>query len=680
MNPYTGLHDETPTVSEVQHYNNFSYNSGASTATCETCHTASPSTRHQDGTFDSSPGAAAGHTAITFAGNVGFTDAATPTCGPSLTGCHLEQTVSESWSRLWYDDSDQTNGAECAGCHGDFSAWASGTMHNTLPTRGNSTHINSGSLGYQCTDCHVIGDSSGGYTFTLGTADWDQDSGETSNHGNGQITINIGGTTWSRSGGRSGCEACHDGPVNSGFDFPQTSWTVDQVTGDTPPVGCNNCHGNKTNGTFWPDGSTAHTANDQPGEHQKHIDILTARHSYVPTNEADQKEMCAYCHKDPNDSTFSDTHNKGSVDVGGASYSHRVWDTYSFPFTATDNWTVSSGECSNVDCHNNKATGATYAWEASATTACTMCHTPGGSGTVEPASGLHETSALLISGEAHDDNFAGGSGCTTCHTGMASETNHINGADNGNTETDLGLFATYTQTSSSGNGSGTCSGGGVSAAGCHGIDPEDAGSWVRKWDDTISYANDGTTECAGCHGGFGASDWTFGSDNAVGDNNVSHERDWDQAQSSSDGAEVIGNHSGSTQATRCNICHVYGDTEYTWGTYHRDRKITMNSTMGYSAANNDCSTNCHSEPWGNTDHNLEDASTRGDAQRVGPLAGPALSCTGCHNGGAATGAFAVGADSPHSNNTNSAGYTCEDCHFADHTSRTTDLYQGQRWC
>ena len=71
----------------------------------------------------------------------------------------------------------------------------------------------------------------------------------------------------------------------------------------------------------------------------------------------------------------------------------------------------------------------------------------------------------------------------------------------------------------------------------------DNGSWARRWNDTISYANDGSTECAGCHGGFN-SDWTFGLTANTTDGSVEHGRNWDTPQ---DGvAEVIGNHSNNT--------------------------------------------------------------------------------------------------------------------------------------
>jgi hypothetical protein len=612
VNPYTGLHDETPTVSEVQHYNNFSYNSGGSTATCETCHTTSPSTRHQDATFDSSPGAAAGHTAITFAGNVGFTDAAIPTCGPSLTGCHLEQTVSESWSRLWHDDSDQTSGAECSGCHGDFSAWASGTMHNTLPTRGNSTHINTGSLGYSCTDCHVIGDGSGGYTFTIGTADWDQDAGETSNHGNGQITINIGGTTWSRSGGRSGCEACHDGPVNTGFDFVQTSWTVDQVTGDTPPVGCNNCHGNQANGTYWPDDSTVHLANDEPGRHALHITELATRHSYVTTNDADQKEMCSYCHKSPNDGDFSTTHNKGSVQVGGASWSGALWDTYP---TFTDNWTYTDatgydGSCASVDCHNNKTTDISpstntsgYGWHDIDSGTCTMCHTPGGGGN-DPTSGLHATvSGSMISGNPHDDSFQATIGegtpsgtCETCHTSSPS-TEHINGSF----ANDNPIVALDTTNLGFTDGTPpTCAVQGA-LVGCH-LDADltatgrDGGTvtqaWARRWSATADDTGTPDPKCYNCHGTFWSTQaFTTG---------VVH-------LYTSEMESIHGSPGDNTDD--CNACHAWGDAAYTT-TYgsgnHGNGQITINDDGGNTytgwsrgtAGNSDRSVcaDCHDYP------------------------------------------------------------------------------------
>jgi predicted CxxxxCH...CXXCH cytochrome family protein len=384
--------------------------------------------------------------------------------------------------------------------------------------------------------------------------------------------------------------------------------------------------------------------------------------------------LCDYCHNDTNGVGGTDhDDNVAIADIGDF---NRIFDGAADSGTA-GSYTAGNGTdgvCSNVDCHNNNPTTTSptaYDWYDGATSDCSMCHVAGGSGTVDPLSGIHKP-GTLTSSTPHDDSFASGATCTTCHSTMDAfgVGKHGDGNDDGNDVAggSIGLTAgLYTQTSTAGYGSGTCSGGSVSAGSCHGIDPIDAGSWARLWDDTISYQSNGT-ECAGCHGGF-SNDWTFGSADNATDFEVSHTKDWDAAQSSNDGPEVIGNHSANTLNTnKCNTCHVYGDAAYVWGTYHRDRRITMNSTMGYDGGTYSCSTNCHSETWGNTDHNLEAASSANFSTRGNTVGGPALECTSCH--GASNPSAGVGTNSPHS--TVSTLITCEGCHTG-HTGGTITI-------
>jgi predicted CxxxxCH...CXXCH cytochrome family protein len=378
--------------------------------------------------------------------------------------------------------------------------------------------------------------------------------------------------------------------------------------------------------------------------------------------DANQKTICAYCHTGV---MGESGHDDASAPASVGSFD-RIFD--GAPDSATAGaytWTVdaTNGVCSNVDCHNNIPTATTptsYDWWDGAATGCVMCHTPGAAGN-NPASGLH-SGVLTVSGVNHDDSFATTGNCATCHTVPAYGGTHINGTFPAN-DTAAGTNeynVTLTGYTDAAVNAITCSGAGVSAANCHGIDPIDAGTWARKWSTTAR--NSDGTECANCHGGFGANDWTFGSAAVTNDFQVSHGYNWDGDANTS---EVIGNHSGSTQATRCQSCHVYPDAPYVWGTNHRiDRKVTMNSTMGYSGTTFLCSTSCHAV---NTNHNLEAASNAIYTTRANTLAGPPITCGQCHQSGVKIG-MATGAHSIHgANDTDisaNSGADCAVCHGA----------------
>jgi hypothetical protein len=223
---------------------------------------------------------------------------------------------------------------------------------------------------------------------------------------------------------------------------------------------------------------------------------------------------------------------------------------------------------------------------------------------------------------------------------------------NSGSNTDRYLCADYTDGTP-----GTCAGGNVGGASCHGgTGNGDAGTWKRRWSDTA--ANSDGTECDNCHGGVnGEGTWTFGANNTVGDNSMSHDRNWD-----GEGLlEVIGQHSADTSATdRCNVCHVYGDAEYgsfTWGAgNHGDDEIDMNTTLGYSRSGGDaygCTSNCHTTAGSHL--------TEGSGWTLGSIAGPSLSCTGCHGG--ASPAAGVSSTSPHVISTVGGSFVgCGECH------------------
>ena len=332
--------------------------------------------------------------------------------------------------------------------------------------------------------------------------------------------------------------------------------------------------------------------------------------------------------------------------------------------------TCSAATNSGLGCH---ATGAPD-WDLTfLSTACTNCHTDTTTAAVNPTSGLHKA-GTLTSSTPHDDSFATGGTCTTCHTAVpAAGGVHMNGGASitandalpGTNEYYI-LTSMYTDAAAD---SGTCSGATAGAAGCH-DSIFDAGSWARKW--SLTAYNSNGSQCANCHGGFN-NDWTFGSAANTTDFAVSHTYDWNPA---AEAYNIIGNHRNSTgfpTPTMCNDCHVYTDSPYslTWGTgNHGNNKITMNSTLGYSDTNKGCTSTCHTD--NTTGHTMESSANATWATRGELIAGPAMSCSTCHSG------ITTHTDADGVGSTYIAG-TCTDCHtnhtgYRSGTNAANDVY------
>ena len=648
--PLSGLHNIT--VAGVQKHDS------TLTGGCEACHVTKPST-HTDGTFNLNSNNNTDR--FVTRANLTWTDAAanTATCsGTGLTGCHSD---GGAWSRFWSTDANSTatavGSARCNVCHGQFGNWRAGTSHGatfgtTTSTRGQS-HNSLGGAANACEDCHSYPSISGKHN--------------TATH---LITVNQESPpyTVTESGGRAWCQGCHsndgDFAINGTHTFKQSVFTLETVAGANDPVGsCTGCHGGGTSGAssanYWPDGSNANPENT--GGNNKHLvhmtrlaqkrygetiaQLLTDNTAGNPgiTSDTKQKALCDYCHQgSTNDGDHTNTLPAEVFPVG---YKKSLWNAADADAT----YNAGNDTCSNIDCHNSKlTTDGTFGWYDAGTSTCTMCHTVGGAG-ANPVSGLHNTNAgLMVSGKRHDDTLKPASGCAACHgmPAVAPASTHMNGtfiADS-NSNTDRGLTGLYTDAAAN---SGTCSGGIAGAAGCH-DGAGDAGTWMRRWSNTAD--DGGTAPCANCHGGIAGSAWTFGGDNVAGDGSVSHNRNWDGDGS----AEVMANHDS---ANACNTCHVYPDAPYngTWGNNHGNDQVDMNSTFGYDQAAWNCTSACHTGG-ANTNHNLEDSGWN-----VNPVAGPGLSCTGCHGGGSP--AAGVSSTSPHVITTRGGSFNkCEDCH------------------
>lgn len=477
------------------------------------------------------------------------------------------------------------------------------------------------------------------------------------------------------------CKTCHPSTVLDTLN-PPTLDPAFHINGTVEASGCNGCHGgdNNTNGwsnkNMWPYAGAAYPK--RVGEHEVHITrLITKLGTTVAAVIADdtlQKSLCTYCHGAA--ATIgaaghnADNAPTGQVDVGSFL---RIWSAAADAGTAG---TYTSPNCFTVDCHNEIATNSngTFGWFANPGiqgSQCIMCHTPGTAN--NPNSGLHTGTAPTVSGQKHDSTLTGG--CAACHTiaAYAAAGSHINGTFSGNStlaadRTALGLtFSTtngYTQTADN---VGSCVGTWLS--GCH-TGAGDVGTWARKWNSTIN--NDPTgdgdvVECGGCHGGFDET-WTFGNGTTnITDGSVEHNKSWDGDATT---GEVIGFHTGTTSATACVSCHAYGDASYVMGTRHRNGTIEMNSSVGYAQAAWNCTGSCHAV---NTNHNLEDSGWT-----VAALAGPAPTCTGCHNGSGTNNQFEVSSASSHTDPdgtgaTYAAGAgNCEICHFASHGTETTN--------
>ncbi|HEY5998524.1 MAG TPA: CxxxxCH/CxxCH domain-containing protein, partial [bacterium] len=220
-------------------------------------------------------------------------------------------------------------------------------------------------------------------------------------------------------GGNPGdCVACH--PHSGGFR----------------PPGCSDCHGNATNGTYWPDGSTSHQAN-HAGRHPLHIQQIAARLSLIPPyNDTQQKQMCEYCHAAV---TNDDDHGSTAAlpaevfvnTVGGTPtrFAKRIWSGGADADAAYD--IAAGGTCATVDCHNNKTTtntpGVDFSWNGNTTnntTACVMCHTDVTTETTHTAhtNGSATFGYGVICSDCHNEAIAFGS------PGTPPSANHLNGS------------------------------------------------------------------------------------------------------------------------------------------------------------------------------------------------------------------------------------------------------------
>jgi predicted CxxxxCH...CXXCH cytochrome family protein len=222
INPTSGLHDVTPTVSGVTH------DQTLDASGCAVCHTATPSAGHINGSDADTP---------TVAGSSGYSSGNPATC---TNVCHSDN---GNWARYWHENAGQSNGTECDGCHGTFATNNGDAQGFGLGVAGRHQISTEGDPGGQieanhdgtdkCLTCHAY-DGADGFGHKWAT-----------HHLNDTIEISDQ-VAFVDNGGTVGCAAgCHnsnDGTGDGGHEFDDVSsrWGRAFVAG--PTAGCTSCH------------------------------------------------------------------------------------------------------------------------------------------------------------------------------------------------------------------------------------------------------------------------------------------------------------------------------------------------------------------------------------------------------------------------------------------------------
>jgi predicted CxxxxCH...CXXCH cytochrome family protein len=629
--PVSGLHDVVPAVSGQQH--NESIAGG-----CVACHSAvDGAASHVNGLFTGDTVANLG-----LAAAINYTQSAADTGTCVNTSCHVSN--SDAWEHKWDSTAGvyTTDVSACDGCHGDWMG--SNTAFNTGVDHKNTAGIQlthgDAYTNYVCGECHVIEATTNNYNFTFSSGDWRPADG-TSNHGNGTIDINTGG---SYNTSTNLCQACHL-TVDGTHNFVDTAWSVTAVAGDGISASCTTCHGGgmsgSTSGTknMWPDDSTGHAANTA-GRHAKHMQDLAFAAGFGTlddllndgTADTKQKALCEYCHAaDTNDSDHMNTYPADVfVDADSVRHAKSLWGAAD----ANAAYSAAADTCSNVDCHNSKlTTDGTFGWYDAGTSTCTLCHTVGGAG-ANPNSGLHNLTAVGTT--AHDDNFGTGYGCTDCHQ-VTPSSSHIDGTTQSPSTATFNFDLTgktITLNAAADNTDDTCT-----AATCH----SDGGDWDRQWstaaDSTATAV--GSARCVVCHGQFG--NWRTG---------TSHAAAFDNTRGNT--------HNTLTGATNgCEDCHVYPSVSVN----HQNNKITINNAAAVASAGGrtwcgPCHTN-DGAPGTSGTHTFEQSGfTR---ETVAGANDPVGDCNACHKVGG-SGAIVTPTSSHVKTTRGGAFNACTDCH------------------
>jgi len=436
--------------------------SGASQVACGSCHATPPPSPHPQ-------------------------NASCGTCHPGYTATTVNVTTHVNGT---VDVSTLT----CTVCHGDAARAATalnpqlpaappkdvaGSSATTSPGVGaHQAHLNDGSLrkAMACTECHTIptdaAHASQPLQLTWGPLATTQGATPSFNatsftcsstycHGS---TLNAGGTltnpVWISGASQVACGSCHATPppaphpqnASCGTCHPgYTATTVNVTTHvdgtlDVSSAACSTCHGDATRAPtaanpqlpaappLAPDGKPAAVV----GTHQLHLNDNAIR----------QAVACASCHVVPADAAHA-AGGAPPVQFSGLATTQGVTPTYN-AVTLTCSATYCHGNFNFVGITGNA--GATAAWDATPTSACTTCHglppaghpavpgttaascsgchpqTVNSNGTINVAGGTHINGQVnqgahaagwadpVLHGAAA--NAGGLPACTSCHVGF----------------------------------------------------------------------------------------------------------------------------------------------------------------------------------------------------------------------------------------------------------------------
>jgi predicted CxxxxCH...CXXCH cytochrome family protein len=253
--PNTGLHDETPSTSGERHDQTLD----SPDVGCDGCHSTNPSDSHLDGTKQTSA------PTINFAA-IGFVDGNPPTCA---TSCHAD---GGAWARKWHENSDLTNGSECAGCHGDFTnGWVSGVSLRHTGTDADGDILNNhGGASEPCFQCHTYDSAETYYTWATQHRD-----------GNIQLDNAVGFTDLGATVGCSGCHAANDpnpGTNDEQHEYTDVTSRWTRVLQAGQGVSCRGCHNSGGNGP-------------QVDHNSSHIDHNGTSPTFTSTD-----NFCTNCH------------------------------------------------------------------------------------------------------------------------------------------------------------------------------------------------------------------------------------------------------------------------------------------------------------------------------------------------------------------------------------------------